>query len=129
MRDRQPYKNNPYCLPKTLYNQVIAIVRDYDRKLEKVNDILYGSAPPPNGMPKCISVSDHVGRKVEAIEILNREIEAVNRALNIIPTEYALYIFDNVRYGDPYPDIAHRNTWSKWRTRFLYQIAKNLNYV
>lgn len=129
MRDRQPYKNNPYYLPRTLYNQVIAIVRDYDRKLEKVNDVLYGNVPPPDGMPRGTVVGDPVGMKVEAVEAPLREIEAINRALNAIPEEYALYIFDNVRYGDPYPDIAHRNTWSKWRKRFLYQVARSLRYI
>lgn len=44
MRDYQRKLNNSWHLPRTLYRRVLAVIRDYDRQREEINNILYGTA-------------------------------------------------------------------------------------
>lgn len=128
MRDRQPVKN-PYYLPNSLYRLMLAIVRDYDRKCAERDCILYGSAAN-DGMPRGTETGRPTERKAEKLEKIDRQIDAVDKALTEIPQEYRMHIFDNVRYGYPYPlDYAGKNTWSRWRVHFLHSVAKNLHYL
>lgn len=130
MRDKQPNKNNTYYLPNTLYRRILSIVRDYDRRCAERETVLYGTGNFEEGMPRCSEPGHPVERAAIKLTQIEQEIIAVDRALDQIPSEYARYIFDNVRYGQPYPlDYAARNTWSRWRSRFLYFVAKNMNLL
>lgn len=106
MRDYQPNKNNPYRLPRTLYKRMLDIVRDYERM-----------------------VSEMQNSSGAILAELNRECKAVEQAIMIVPEEYRKGIMDNICCGAPYPYVAHRNTYSYWRTRMLNAVAKNLNIM
>lgn len=128
MRDRQPVKN-PYYLPNSLYRLMLATVRDYDRLCEERDDILYGSSAN-DGMPRGTDVGRPTERMAERLERIGGNIDAIDKALKQIPQEYRMHIFDNVRYGQPYPlDYAGAATWSRWRVKFLYFVAKNLKFL
>lgn len=130
MRDRQPNKGNAYYLPNTLYRRVLSIVRDYDRRCEERDGILYESSAFDDGMPRGCGPGRPVERAAIKLSQIEQEIIAIDRALEQIPEEYARYIFDNIRYGQSYPlDYAARNTWSRWRSRFLYFVAKNMRLL
>ena len=129
MRDYQRKKNNPYYLPKTLYRRVLAVIRDYDRQREEINDVLFGTADRDGiavagGMP---------GKPTEnaAVRLAQYEndTEAVEQALVHIPEEYRKAVFDNIRYGERFPDTAHRSTWFRWKRKFVWCVAKKLKLV
>lgn len=128
MRNYQRKKNNPYFLPNTLYHRVMSVIRDYDRQIEEVDDILFGTAHSD------VTVSGGIaGKPTEAMAIrlskYARDIDAVEKALEKIPYEYQQGVFDNVRYGKRFPDTAHYNTWLRWKQRFIFLVAQNLNLV
>lgn len=132
MRDKEPSIKNKYYLPRSLYRRILSVVRDYDRRYEERDIILYGSKKNDDGMPHGTDITNPTENSALKIMLIDDEINAVDNALKVIPVEYRLHIFDNVRYGKKYNDYdcpACRNTWSKWRVRFLYEVAKNLKLL
>lgn len=128
MQDYQRKKNNPYFLPRTLYRRVVSVIRDYDRQIEEIDDILFGTSHSD------VVVSGGIaGKPTEEMVIrlskYERDTSAVERALDKIPYEYQQGVFDNIRYGKRFPDTAHYNTWIRWKQRFIYLVAQNLNLV
>lgn len=129
MRNYNPQKPKEYHLEQSLYLRVLHTVRDYPRMIEKVNEVLYGGGSN-DGMPKSSDVGKPTEKKAIAIAETQDTLNAIDKALKQIPIEYRHYIFENVVYGTAYPlDYADKSTWSRWRMRFLYFVAVNLNLV
>ena len=129
MRDYQPHKNNPYWLERTVYNRVLAVVRDYDRMVRDYTEIIHETAAG-DGQPGSNTPGDPVARKAERMDRLWEDIRAVEIALIQIPPEYRDGVLRNIRYGGWPKDVpAHRNTWSKWRRRLLFLVAEKLYLV
>ncbi|MDD4700328.1 MAG: hypothetical protein PHV07_08790 [Oscillospiraceae bacterium] len=135
MRDYQKQINNPYYLPRSLYNRVLYIIRDYDRLCEQRKEIIYGSSNVESGMPHGSGISNPTERKAILLSQIESEISIIDKALRQIPPEYATYIFENIRYGYKCPswvqnkDNANKNTWSRWRCQFIYLVAKYAGLV
>lgn len=129
LKDYNPKYPKEFHLERTLYNRVLSTVRDYPRMIESINDILYGGSAINDGMPKSSGIGKPTEKKAILIEQIEFTVDAINKALKLIPIEYRQYIFDNVVHKIKYPDFADRMTWSRWRMRFLYFVAVNLNWV
>lgn len=127
MRNYQRQKNNPYKLPHNLYMRMLYLVRDYERIRSEREDILCGS-PAPDGVPHT-GVGSPTEHKAIKLAMLDRECDAVTKALNGIPEEYRKGVINNICYGSPYPYTAHRNTYSYWRARLLNSVAQNLGLL
>ncbi len=128
MRNYNPLKPKEYHLEQSLYLRVLHTVRDYPRMIEKVNEVLYGGGNN-DGMPKSSDVGKPTEKKAIAIAETQDTLNAIDKALKQIPIEYRQHIFDNVVHKIKYPDFADKTTWSRWRMRFLYFVAVNLNLV
>lgn len=132
MKDYQR-KHNGQRMPQSLYRKVLAIVRDYDRQVSAINDI-YHSTPNNNSGGRC-GHSSPTESKALKIVAMQKEVDAVNKALKAIPPEYRMPILDNIRYGYKREewvmkqDLAHRSTWSRWRIEFLWNVAENLSLI
>lgn len=116
-------------LPKPVYYQALYAVRDYDRLRAEYDEILHASAAPPDGQPHGTGSGQPVADKVIQLDVLHDKLTAIDRALAAIPPEYRRGVLDNVRYGWPYPYIADRGTWTRWRRRFLWLTAKYLRLL
>ena len=132
MRDYQK-KHNGQRMPQSLYRKVLAIVRDYDRQVSAINDI-YHSTPNNSGGGRYGHGSPTESKAIKIIA-MQKEVDAVNKALKAIPPEYRMPILDNIRYGYKREewvmkqDLAHRSTWSRWRIEFLWNVAENLSLI
>lgn len=115
-------------LPKPVYYQALYAVRDYDRLRAEYDEILHASPPPPDGLPHGSS-GQPVMDKALRLNAISTKLTAIARALSGIPPEYRRGVLDNVRYGAPYPYTAGYATWSRWRRRFLFLVAKNLRLL
>lgn len=128
MKERLYKKNNHYHLPRTLYRRVIAVIRDYRRQREEVNNILYGShfseIAVKGGLPKS-SVESIAIR----LEKYTADIEAVEKALEKIPGEYQKGVFQNIADGKRFPEGACYKTWLRWRKKFIWYTAEELKLV
>ena len=101
MREYQIRSIECFILPKPVYFQCIWLIRDLERL----------SAAP-----------SHIAES-------KARIAAVEAALNFIPKDYREGIMKNIIDRTPYPDIAHENTWKKWKQRFIYELAVNLDLI
>lgn len=56
-------------------------------------------------------------------------LDAINRAKEAVPEEYREAVMGNIIYGTKFPDFAHDNTWRKWKKRYIYQLAVELELI
>ena len=129
MRDYQRKAESEYYLPYSLYRRAIFLVRDYDRMAaEKANIILATAYSDSPGRSNRTS-SPTEAKAVKLLKI-DEDMDAIKRALQKIPPEYRDGVFDNIRYGIiPVKVPAHRNTWSKYRKRFLFFVAEEKGWT
>ena len=99
MRDYQR-KNTPYYLPPALYRRVLSIVRDY---------------------PRMITIYGHEGE--QNAPDYRADIQAIERALDQIPEEYAGDILQDIREGKRTGTKEKAAACRVWRERFLFSVA------
>jgi len=118
-----------YTLPDTVYKRVITIVRDYDRRKEQ-----YDNLPTDDiavGFVKGNATS--VANNAERIGILRaeiaKELDAVNHAIRQVPVLYRKGVLYKVKHNTPYPDGAHRNTYTNYKRLFMFVVAEGMGWV
>lgn len=120
---------NKYQLPGTVRMRVIWLVRDYDRMKAEYYSLLDNGNGPPDGQPRGSTTGNPTERIGAKRAELSRNLEAIEQALNIIPTEYRRGVWNNVVYRSRYPMDAGEATYRRWKKKFLYNIAKNMNFI
>ncbi len=125
MRNYQPKKNNPCKLPHNLYMQMLYLVRDYDRLKAERADILH-STPIHDGTGHTSGISSPTEVKAVRLSEINAVCDKIQASFDEVPEEYRQAILNNICYGSPYPYTAHRNTYSYWRAKLLYSLAKKM---
>lgn len=129
MKIYQPQKNNPYILPRSIYNQTLWLIRDYDRLKREYHDII-DETPYNDGQPRGTNTSDPTAQKAIKLESVSERLKAIEQAEIQIPEEYRKHVLNNVLYGTRYPlDYANKNTWSIYRCRFINFVAKNMKWI
>jgi hypothetical protein len=108
--------------------QALYLVRDYDRIKKEIAEIPYATHTG-DGQPRGTDTSDPVGNAALRMEALGKRCEAIDQALHDVPSEYRRGVIDNIIYGGGFPIDAHYNTYSMWRCRFLYFVAKKANII
>ena len=127
-REYQRKHNNPYVLPHNLYMHILYLVRDYDRMKAQLSDILF-SSQAPDGMPKGTQTGDPTANKAVQTSFSNIQIDAIEKALAMVPVEYRKGVFDQIRYGGWFPFDADPSTYRRWKQRFLYWVCVHLKYI
>ena len=128
MRDYQRHKNNKYILPRAVWHKTLWEIRDYYRMTEEADNLLTAS-PSSDGTGRKGSVGDPTFTKASKRERLLRRIDAIDDAKASVPAEYRKGVWENVMYGTRYPDDAHRNTYSYWKSRFVHKVAERLGFI
>ena len=109
--------------------QTVYFIRGHDDRKAEYLKILYSQPLPPDGIPKNIKKSDPTADKAIKISGLSVAIVAVESALQVIPEEYRDGVYASIAYSRSFPEYAHRNTWSRYRTKFVLQVAKSMNFL
>ena len=132
MRNYQPHKNNPYSLPKALYNQTIWLIKDYLRIKEKYDNFDISIKSVNYSM--CVEIKNR--KKANPVEteamkkaVLKEKINAIENAFREIPDVYRKGIWENIMIDKKYPLDADRSTYSRWKQRFIYQVCYNMNWI
>ena len=92
-------------------------------------DILTNSPPPPDGQPKGEGSGDPVLQKVFRRLELQEQAEAIDSALRIIPKEYRSGVWNNIQWRTSFPDNAHRVTYSRYKSKYIYEVAMRLGLI
>ena len=127
-RDYQPKKKNPYLMPKNVYNQTLWLIRDYDRMKEEYESMDMGSVSL-DGQPRGSSTSDPTARDTIKLLGLRDKIEAIDKALRLIPEEYKKGIWENITLYKRYPIDAGVATYARWKQKFIWRVAKNMYWI
>ncbi|MBS5334172.1 MAG: hypothetical protein KHY62_01470 [Firmicutes bacterium] len=128
-RDYQRSKNNPWILPYNLYRQTLYAIRDYERLKEEYEDMLTGSAINIDGQPKGTKIGDPTGTTAARLEKYHDRLKAIEAAKEEIPKEYIKGVWQNIVYGAPFPHDADRTTYGRYKSKFVYEAARQLSFV
>ena len=128
-RDYQPQKNNPYYLPQPVYRQVLWLIRDYFRMVEEYDNAIWDSPGPPDGQPRGNNIGDPTEREAARRAAIYERIHAIEQSRFIIPEQYREAVWNNIQFHEKYPEHYSKNTYSKWRIRYIYTVAKKLYYI
>ena len=126
MKDYQRQKGNRYILPRTLYHQTVWQIRDYYRLKEQADAILEESPPPPDGQPHGTSIGDQVASRVIRRETMLSTVRVIEKEKQLIPKEYRDGVWNNILFGTAYPDDADRSTYGRYKSKFVYSVARGL---
>jgi hypothetical protein len=116
-------------LPKSLYKRTLALIRDYYRMETEHDNIGDESPPPPDGMPRGSGTGNPTERDGIRRAVLKSEIDAIDTAREMIPEEYRDGVWFNIVGDMRYPENADRVTYSRYKQRFIYQVAKNMFWI
>lgn len=125
----QRQKNNKYLLPSAVYNQTIWQIRDYYRLKEASDSIIFRSGGLSDGLPHGSGTGDPTFYKAEKLARVTDVVKVIEDALEGIPAEYRKGIWDSIQFRSPYPTDADRSTYGRLKSRFVYLVARNLNYL
>ena len=145
MRNYQVKKDNPYYLPHDLYMQALYMIRGYKNLRQRKVDIIYGSSPPPDGMPKGRHVSNPTERKAIVLEMISLQLQAIEQTISELRGKYSRTCTGEV--FDPYEafmdygvfcyyrskpnrdECPARRTWTRYRSEFAYKVLKKINFI
>ena len=104
--------------------QTIPQVREHFKELADEPEIIQKVR---DQLPTHFFVDDQeVIRNSEVLTQAAWKLECIRKAIAKVPEEYRQGTIDCLVYNVPYADIAHENTWRKWRKVFIRELAKNL---
>ena len=127
MRNYQCVKNNPYWLPKPIYNQTIYAIQSYDTLKERYEQVLHESSIVRDGQPTGKGgTGAPTEKKALILAEIDGKISAISSALNIVPPEYRNGVLNNIKYYRAFPLDAGIATYRRHKQRFIYNAAVNL---
>lgn len=125
MRDYQP-KSNKYILPRNLYRQTLYQIRDYPRLKDECDAIAESITVQMDGMPRGSDVGNPTEQKALKRQKYMDIIDCIDRAKKEIPQEYMQGVWLNILYEKPYPPGGGIRTYARYKSKFVYCVAKNL---
>ena len=144
-RNYQLKRNNPYKMRHNLYMQTLYIIKDYEGlRAERIN-LLYQGTQPSDGQPKGNMTSDPTQDKAIRMAEIDAKLKAIEQADMLLRGEYSSRTYDDfdpleALENEAYFNYMHlrRNkddtgpsniTWKRFRGKFVYLVAKNLNII
>lgn len=117
---------NRLRVPKAVYYQCIWIIKDLDRLRR-----LEAAASYARSEDEFVFFVDEedVIRDAGVLSQARHKLDCVRAALGLVPEEYRQKTLDSIIYGIPFDDMAHENTWRKWRQFFIRELAKKLMLI
>ena len=145
MKDYIPKKNNKYYIGnKYLYKQVLYTVLGYNDMIKRREQILYSSPPPPDGLAHSNSMGDTTAKKAIALSTIDTQLKAIEQVITELNGKYSnTYTGEEFDAYEAFKDYgvycwyrSRKNTdkapcertWKRYRSEFIYKVAKKLNY-
>ena len=108
--------------------QTIYAIRDYSSLRDQLDDRLGLRAVANDGQPHGSGTGDPTAQ--QAMELYDSYaaymVSVIDAAVAEIPEEYRRGVWNNVQSGERFPDDAHRNTYGRWKARFIYRVSQKM---
>lgn len=127
-RDYQRKKNNRYILPKTVYHCTLWKIRDYYR-LKDEADAMINHKGDDTCQVQGGSPSDPVMVAVVKRERYIKEVDIISNSLKCMPVEYRQGVWENIHFGQAFPLCADRSTFGRYKSKYIYTVAKRLDLI
>lgn len=128
MKEYQRVKNNKYILPRAVYNQTLWRIRDYYRLKETAEELIFTSSNS-DGMPKSNEISDTTARTAEKREKYLKDVKVIELEIKTIPNEYQKGVWNSIMFGEQYPSDADRSTYGRYKSEFIFNVAKKFGII
>ncbi len=131
-REWQQTKMKDFLMPDAVYYQSIWAVRDLDRMEKRVRE-LKGNFSYETAVVSDVKNAYNISKPTEkdAVElvVLEERVDAIRRALDIVPESYRKYIMSNIvlkNSGVTFPD----RLWRIWETEIFISCSEEfITYV
>lgn len=117
-----------YKLDHELYYQTVWFIRRYYEFVARRNAAI-GRTPKRDGGVSGGGISDPTAAEAALIYNLDSYIDAIEKALAMIPAEYRAGIWAKVIFRASYPPYASELTYKRWKQRFIFHVAHNMKWV
>ena len=121
------FDHRKYLLPREQYMETIWFIRRYPKLVAEYNAIFGRSKEHGEGSTN--SVGDPTGEDALRAAAISKHLDAITKALDLVPEEYRAGLMSNIIERKPYPIYAGTATWRRWRQRFVYYVARNRRYL
>lgn len=128
MSERMTKMEKQY-LPRDVFYETVWIIRGYDRRKKRLEDIVDEQPDPRQPHVKGGMPGSPVHTKASKRERDRDIVAAVDKALQQVPKEYRKGVWNKVAYQERYPDDADPSTYSRYKSVFIIQTAINLGYI
>lgn len=128
------YYSNTYQLPRWKYMETVWFIRGYDRMKAEAEVLLVPDGISRDGQPHGTNTVDQTAEMAIRREKVLADIASIDQGIEMVPEEYRSVVFNNVARMIPLKDMvgsgyANKNTWSKWRGRFVLYVAQNRGWT
>ena len=114
-------------LPRPLYERARGLVRDYPR-FKAEHEAMLIATPDREHSPGRSGPGDPTGTTAIRREQLGADVDAVEKAMDVLPEEYIRPIYKNIAEGVKFPDYGSETMWGYWKRKFLYHVAQFRGY-
>ena len=128
MRDYQP-KKSKYILPKPVWHRTLWLIRDRDRLQYEADQLISIASLSMDTLPRGQGIySDPVANAAIKRERFLKDVEVIDKTLERIPKEYRAGVWQSIQ-GGAYPLDADRCTYSRWKSKYIYDVAAEMGYI
>lgn len=97
--------------------------------MKEIAKAILDATPNVNGACNTNSVSDKVSNVAAKRERFLYYVATIEQALQQIPPEYRDGVWNNIQHRTPYPHYAGRATYGRYKAKFIYLVAEELDLI
>lgn len=114
-------------LDGAVYMQTVWFIRRYWDLQEEYQTII--DETPSSAGAHGSGISNPTAIKVERLEKVKADIDAIERALVIVPPDFRKGVLMSIIVRKPFPANGATRTYKKWKRRFIYQVAVQKKFI
>lgn len=127
MKEYQYRKERKLVLPNEVYYQCLWVVRDMERLEELAGEKNYENRVAEEVFFYSVKEIPVIPPEVTEAKF---KLACIHKALELVPQIYRDSVVQSIMSrGGEYKNMAHENTWKKWKQRFIYALALNLRLI
>lgn len=114
-------------MDRTTYKRTVWFIRCYNEFQEEYKQII-DETSERNGI-RGTGISNPTAIKVEKRDRVKKNIDMIEKGLQVVPTKYRKGVLLYVINHSPFPCNASEKTYRRWEKRFIYAVAVNKGWI